>query len=496
MSTKSQWSAPHRNAAGLSIAYVLPFLFNISARLSHIYTKQVLPAARRIVLFLCFIPLFLSLYVEHLAAQVNSVATKDRIVVVISLDGFPAYALDDPNIPLPTLRRLAKEGARAEAMVPVNPTVTWPNHTTMITGVNSAKHSVLYNGLALRSEGVPVRVEPWVDKLELVRVPTVYDLAHKAGLTTAEVDWVAIQNAKTITWSFAERPKPDGSVERQMVSAGLITREDLTGFEKMSITWRDDVWTKACLYILRKHRPNLMLFHLLNTDTVQHRYGARSLAANTALAYADSKVQAILDALAESALLERSTILVVSDHGFKTAKRTIVSNALLRQKGLLREENGKITCDAYVVPEGGTAMVYVTNESKKAELTNKLKDLFADVEGISRILTPAEFAQFGYPDPKDNPRMADLVLVARDGYNFSGGVQGEAVRDVESAGSHGYLNTEPEMNAIFVAWGRGIRKGKQLSTIRNLDIAPTIAALLGITMTDVDGRALTELFIR
>ena len=107
-------------------------------------------------------------------------------------------------------------------MVPINPTVTWPNHTAMMTGVNSAKHSVLYNGLAVRSEGVPVRVEPWVDRAELVRVPTVYDLAHKAGLTTAEVDWVAIQNAQTITWSFAERPKPDGSVERQMVSEGLI----------------------------------------------------------------------------------------------------------------------------------------------------------------------------------------------------------------------------------------------------------------------------------
>ncbi len=66
---------------------------------------------------------------------------------------------------------------------------------------------------------------------------------------------MAIQNAKTITWSFAERPKPDGGVEREMVSEGLITREDLTGFEKAPITWRDDVWMRACLYILRKHQP-------------------------------------------------------------------------------------------------------------------------------------------------------------------------------------------------------------------------------------------------
>ena len=458
--------------------------------------KQNYYVTHRICLFLGCILLFFCLHAEQLVAQVKTVPVKDRVVIVISLDGFPAYALNDPKIPLPTLRRLAKDGAVAEAMVPVNPTVTWPNHTSMVTGVYAAKHSVLYNGLALRSEKAPVRVEPWVDKPELVKAPTVYDLAHRAGLTTAEVDWVAIQNAKTITWSFAERPKPDGAVERQMVFEGLITKDDLATFAKGPITWRDDIWTKACLYILQKHRPNLMLFHLLNTDSVQHRYGARSLAANTALAYADSRVQAILDGLQKSGVLERSTIIVVSDHGFKTVKRTIRANAVLLQKGLLREENGKITCDAFVVPEGGTAMVYVTDESKKGTLTSSLKELFTGVEGISRILTPAEFKQFGYPDPKDNPRMADLVLVAKDGYSFSGSTQGEVVRDVgamDSSGSHGYLDIEPEMNAIFVAWGHRIQQGKRLGMIRNVDVAPTIAALLGIKMTGVDGRVLTEI---
>ncbi len=449
-----------------------------------------------IVLFIGYVFFLAAFGVELCAKQSNSSSLKNRIVIVISLDGFPAYALDDPQIPLPTLRRLATEGAKAVAMVPVNPTVTWPNHTAMVTGVNAAKHSVLYNGLAIRSAGAPVRVEPWLDKTELVKVPTVYDLAHKAGLTTAEVDWVAIQNAKTITWSFAERPKPDGSIERQMISEGLIAKEDVISFAKAPITWRDDIWLKAGLYILRKHQPNLMLFHLLNTDSVQHRYGARSLASNTALAYADSRVQVILDTLKENGLLERSTILIVSDHGFKTVKRTISANALLRQKELLREENGKITCDAYVVPEGGTAMVYITNEARKGELTNKLKEMFANLEGISRVIAPTEFAQFGYPDPKHNARMADMVLAAKDGYSFSGGTQGEVVKDVDGTGSHGFLNTEPEMNAIFVAWGRGIRKGTQLGTIRNVDVAPTIAALLGIEMTGIDGKTLTKMLIQ
>ena len=90
---------------------------------------------------------------------------KHRTVVVISLDGFPAYALDNPKLPIPTLRKLAREGAVATSMRPVNPTVTWPNHTAIVTGVEPAEHQVLYNGLMLRSEGgAKPLIEPWRDK--------------------------------------------------------------------------------------------------------------------------------------------------------------------------------------------------------------------------------------------------------------------------------------------------------------------------------------------
>ena len=134
-------------------------------------------------------------------------AQTDRHVVVISLDGFAANALHDPGLPLPVLRRLIREGAAADRMIPVNPTVTWPNHTAMITGVTAAVNGVLYNGLPIRpGEGQPLRVEPWAPKNELVQAKTVYDAAHDAGLTVAEVDWVAIHQAASVNWSFAEPP--------------------------------------------------------------------------------------------------------------------------------------------------------------------------------------------------------------------------------------------------------------------------------------------------
>ena len=151
---------------------------------------------------------------------------QNRHVVVISIDGFPASILRDPNLPFSTLRRMAREGASAEGMLPVNPTVTWPNHTAIISGVNVASHGVIYNGLPVRpGPGKALKVEPWVPKTELVQARTVYDAAHDAGLTTAEVDWVAIYQPPTITWSFPEQPSLDGKVEKEMLAGAAVTPE-------------------------------------------------------------------------------------------------------------------------------------------------------------------------------------------------------------------------------------------------------------------------------
>src|ERR1044071_874041 len=136
-----------------------------------------------------------------LFAALLPAADNSRHVIVVSLDGFPASTLRDANVPFPVLRALIAKGAWAEAMRPVNPTVTWPNHTAMVTGVNVAKHGVIYNGLPVRpGVGKALRIEPWVPKTELVQARAVYDAAHDAGLTTAEVDWVAIYKPPAIDW--------------------------------------------------------------------------------------------------------------------------------------------------------------------------------------------------------------------------------------------------------------------------------------------------------
>jgi predicted AlkP superfamily pyrophosphatase or phosphodiesterase len=417
------------------------------------------------------------------AALVSAqVPARDRYVVVISIDGLPASALDDPKLPAPTLRRLAAGGAVARGMRPINPTVTWPNHTAMVTGVDASVHQVLFNGMLVRStSAAPPRVEPWADKARMVHATTVYDLAFRAGLTTAQVDWVAITNPGTITWEFAERPALKGAVEREMIAAGEAEESDISGFFATSGAWRDQMWTRAAAFITRRHKPNLGLYHLLNLDSIHHTYGPGTAAGFTGIALADSRVAEIVDAAKAAGTFDRTTFFIVSDHGFKTVKHSIRAAVAVKQAGIE---------GVTVIPEGGTALAYINDPAQRQALAPRLKEVLAKIDGVAHVYEPAEYGPLGLPVPAGSDQSPDLVAAARDTYGFAGGSEGAVVTEQAQGGSHGYLASDPEMNALFIACGRGIRPGTKLEMVRNLDLAPTIAALLGLKMEGAAGRPL------
>jgi predicted AlkP superfamily pyrophosphatase or phosphodiesterase len=381
-----------------------------------------------------------------------------------------------------------------------NPSITWINHTTLVTGVNPQKHGVLYNGLLVRGGPTePPAIEQWRDKADLVRVPTVYDAAYRAGLKTAQVDWVAILNSGTIHHEFLEIPKPGGATEREMIDAGLVTAEDIRDWTKgRTIVWRDAVWTKAATHIIEKHRPNLLLYHLLTTDAVNHANGPGSIASYTAYAYADRLIGDLLDSLTRAGLRDRATIVVTTDHGFKKVQKIILTNVALRDAGYLRVAEGKVaSCDAYIMPQGGIASLYITDPAKRAELLPKLKTLCAGLEGVKQVLDGNDGPALGMPTPAENQGMGDLILYAKDGYAFFQGTDGaEVVRESKIyLGTHGYPNTDPELDGIFLASGYGIKPGTKLERVSNLDVAPTVAELLGVPLPNVDGRVLKEILV-
>jgi predicted AlkP superfamily pyrophosphatase or phosphodiesterase len=406
-------------------------------------------------------------------------APQQRMVIVISLDGFPAYALDDAKLPVPTLRRLIRHGVTARMNI-INPTVTWPNHTTMVTGVRADEHGLLVNGsLVPTGAWPPIKVDPMVDKVKMVHVPTVYDAAHMAGLTTAQIDWVAINNAPTITWPFNEWATPGGPVEQEMIRNGAITAADVDNFTKANILFRDQIWTKAAVFLIREHRPNLMLLHFLSLDSVHHGFGPKSLAATSAMAFLDSCVEKVVAAVHEAGMDDRTTFLVVADHGFKGYTKEIRPAIALAAAGLA----GKV----FVIPEGGTAMVYLA----APELLPETEKALEGIEGIGQVIRQDGFAALGLPLPAKDPQMSPLLLTAKDGYSFSGATGGPVTAAVpQLRGSHGYLASDPEMDALFIASGYGVRAGALPAKISNLDVAPTIAKLLGVPLPSAKGKPL------
>ena len=128
---------------------------------------------------------------------------------------------------MPTLRALAAAGAVAKSMQPINPTVTWPNHTALITGVDARIHHVMANGLiAFPADGGEPEIKPWVPKNELVHARTLYDAAAEKGMVTGQVDWVAIYGAKNVQWTFGEKPDADGAIAQELIAQGTVTREE------------------------------------------------------------------------------------------------------------------------------------------------------------------------------------------------------------------------------------------------------------------------------
>jgi predicted AlkP superfamily pyrophosphatase or phosphodiesterase len=438
------------------------------------------------------------------AAAEGNRAEMNRHVVLITIDGFPATMLSDPKTSIPRIRELAAQGVVAEGMRVSTPSVTWPNHTTLVTGVHPQKHQVLYNGtLTRRGPDEPVAVEPKRTKAELVAVPTIYDLLHAKGLRTAGVNWPATRESGTIDDDFPDVPDSllhtTPRLRSELVKEHILQSAKDADFRAMSGPARDEVWTRAAAHVIAQRKPHLLLFHLLNTDGIHHRYGPQSPASYTALALADTYVGRIVDALEAAGIRTNTTIFVTADHGFANVTNVLYPNALFRQAGLIEigPTNQITKARAQVISEGGLGMIYLNNSATRESDREKMLDLLRGKPGVAEIIEPEQFANYGLPSPAATNGMADLVLVVADGYGISAVARGDEFLSPagvnDNLGYHGYIGTNPRMNAAFVATGAGVKHGGKVGLIDNVDIAPTIAKIFGETLPNAAGRVLTEI---
>ena len=434
-------------------------------------------------------------------------AAPDRHVVVICVDGLAAYLVTDPKAPLPTIRRLARDGAIVDGGMRVsNPSVTWPNHTSLVTGVRPEKHGVLANGVLVRgAPGIPVSIDPRRDKSDLVRVPTIYDALHAAGMTTAEVNWPCTRGAKTLDDSFPDVPEAvthsTPRLREELVKLGLLSEATDKAFSSNSTVGRDYIWTETACHLIRQRKPNILLLHLLNVDSTHHAEGAQSPPGYTANAYADMCVAKVLAAIDEAGIREKTTVLLVADHGFTLTPKAFRPNALFRKEGMLSLGGAGKLAEArvHVISEGGTGLIYCTDPSTADADRKRVKELLEGKEGVAEVLAPAEFAKHGMPHPREYSQAPDLVVVTQDGYGVSTTAEGDdfVVGNTEgkvSLGSHGFISTISKMNAPCILSGAGIRRGVHLKDAENIDIAPTVAKLLELRDFTADGRVLSNAF--
>lgn len=425
--------------------------------------------------------LTLALLSSPLFAQSRPATPSEHHVVVISLDGLGASLLAEatPKLRLPNLRRLMREGSSAEGVFGVYPSVTYPSHTTLVTGRLPAEHGI-YSNESSREAGK--NAGDWFWFAKDIKVPTLWDEARRNHLTTAAVFWPVTAGA-SIDWNIPEIWDPQkGMVADPLYIAKFATPGILfDALLELGLpppgTDEDVTRTRLAIFLLKRHKPNLLLVHLATLDAVEHDHGPQSSEAAATLEHLDARVGEILAAITDVGLDSSTDVFIVSDHGFLPVESVIEPNVLLVKAGLLTaNEQGEVSGGKIAtVSNGGSFFVYWPDGLDYApQVDEALKPLRGQSLLWALIDRPA------LRDLGAEPA-ARLALEAPAGSTFGSRARGALVEKRNSlGGAHGFLPFRPELHSILIAWGSRIRKGVNLHQICMTAIGPTILKAMGI----------------
>lgn len=417
-------------------------------------------------------------------------------VVVVSIDGLPpAYWLepDAYGLKIPNLRRLAAEGAFAEGMRSVFPTLTYPAHTSMVTGVSPARHGIFLNSAPDPEMKFGLR---WY--AEEIRARTVYQAAEERGLRTALVFWPVSMGAlaDAVFPEFWRGDRDDQKLLRAISTPGLVrgVEQRFSDFTyNTPPNTRDKDLTHIAVHLIQTLRPHLLLLHLIEVDHILHEVELDHPLALLAVENADTQLGRIIEALEKAGVWSRTVLFVVSDHGFARLEQVVRPSLWLQQAELLKlNERGEIAeWKAAPICGGGVCEVLLKDRSDRRTQEKVLK-LFHSLaqdsaNGIGRVYSPEESAALS-PDAG-----AAIILEAAPGVHFSSSHRGLVREASWSKAGHGYDPDRPDQLASFIAAGAGVRS-VQLKQVSMLDLAPTIALLLELDLPGAEGKPLIELF--
>jgi predicted AlkP superfamily pyrophosphatase or phosphodiesterase len=402
-------------------------------------------------------------------------------VVLITIDGSRPDFYMDPGWHADNIRALMADGAYAEGVNSVFPSMTYPSHTTIITGVQPAKHGVYYN------TGPGERVY-WNDSS--IKVPTIWAAATAKGMTVASLFWPVSADAP-VAYNIPDIGSLGEKVREQYSKpAGLVDELRAKVFDGAAkIEYGRDVnVAKIAAYVIATAKPNLMTIHLFSVDHNEHLQGRDGDQVRAAVRGADSAVGIIRDAIAAAGIADSTVIIITGDHGFMTVTKQVNPNVWLQQAGLITDlKQDQWRAMFYSV--GGASYLYVKDQDALASVKRILGDLPDTVKQYVRVIDRKQLDKIG-----GNPEVA-LALSGLSGAAFGNATSGEAVRPGHG-GQHGYFPDFYEIRTGYVIHGPGIRKNAVIKEMDQRDQAAIVARLLGLDFPSADGKAPKELFAR
>jgi predicted AlkP superfamily pyrophosphatase or phosphodiesterase len=416
---------------------------------------------------------------------------------MISVDGLvPDYYTSPARLGLrvPNLVKMKLGGAYAHGVEGVYPSVTYPAHTSLVTGVRPAIHGIVHNRIFEAPTDPQTKAWYWFSNA--LKTETLWDAAKKAGLVTGSAGWPVTVGAG-IDYNMPEIFDPGErplTIKRTLEHTTPSLLSSIAGLQLGSDASTDGRRTAVSEHIIKTHKPNLMLIHLIDLDGAHHRYGARSPQALEVTEREDSYLGRIIEATRVAGILDRTTFFIVSDHGFADVTRKFEPGVVLvKEKLITLGPNGApVDWKAAAWPAGGSCAIVLRDPGDK-ETAAKVAEVFERIAKenggpVSRVLTPEQLTKLGAVPT------AALMLDAAPGVTFGEELRGPAIHPaIDYRGTHGQLPSRADLRASLVVYGEGAKIGASMPLARMIDIAPTAASVLGLRLASAEGATIREL---
>lgn len=425
-------------------------------------------------------------------------------VLLISIDGLrPGDVLEAEKrgLAIPHLRRFVKEGSYASGVTGVVPTVTYPSHTTLMTGASPARHGIVSNNTF---DPEQINQGGWYWYANDVKLPMLWEVASKAGLSTGNIHWPVSVGAKGVTWNLPQYWRTGHADDIKLLdmlsTPGLRTElqkaigEDYAQGKDESLA-SDQNRGRFATALIATHKPDFLTVYLTALDHEQHEKGPGAPEAHAVL----EKIDAIVGDLvaAERKAHPDAVIALVSDHGFEAVDHFLSLPSAFVEAGLITlDKDGRTIAGWDAMPwSAGASSAIILARPDDAALAAKVKALLdrlaADpANGIERIIGKEAIAQMGgNPDATFYVNMKPGFVT--DIFRGAGAPLNGAIPAGTTRGMHGYFPGPANLQSTFLIMGKGVPAGKDLGVIDMRAIAPTLAKIMGAALPDAEAAPLS-----